>query len=62
MSQGFVRPIPIPLPAAQGGTGLFSAGDAGNILSSDGSTWQSVSPLDATPNYGISYIMVRGIF
>jgi hypothetical protein len=33
------------LPAANGGTGLTSPGTSGNLLTSDGTTWQSVAPV-----------------
>ena len=64
MSQGFVNSqnIPLPLPATLGGTGLSASGDNLNILVSDGTTFQSVTPLNATPNFGLTYIMVRGYY
>src|SRR5215471_18127772 len=33
-----------PLSVVQGGTGLNASGAAGNVLSSNGSLWQSVNP------------------
>ena len=35
--------------AAQGGTGLTSAGTAGNLLTSDGTTWTSAAAPSSTP-------------
>jgi WD40 repeat protein len=37
--------------AEQGGTGLTSAGDAGNILTSDGTNWISAAPPSNAVNY-----------
>jgi hypothetical protein len=37
------------LPVASGGTGLTSPGTAGNVLSSNGTTWESVTPPPSGP-------------
>ena len=39
------------LPAANGGTGLTSAGTNGNILTSNGTTWVSQAPSSASATY-----------
>jgi hypothetical protein len=36
------------LPAANGGTGLTSPGTAGNVLSSNGTTWTSAAPVSSS--------------
>ena len=38
------------LPAANGGTGLSAPGTSGNVLSSDGTTWQSVAVSTLVPD------------
>jgi len=39
------------LPVANGGTGLTAVGTAGNVLTSNGSTWVSQAPSTATASY-----------
>lgn len=62
MSQGFTNSIPIPLPVERGGTGLIAAGVANNILVSDGTVWDSKSPLNSVTNYGLNFIFARGFY
>lgn len=64
MSQGGTTSTGIGLPVAvsQGGTGLTSSGTSGNILTSNGSNWVSSAPATQAYNYGLTYIMARGIY
>jgi hypothetical protein len=50
------------LPRANGGTGLSSAGTAGNVLTSDGTNWTSSAPASGgiTAGKSISFAMIFG--
>ena len=48
------------LPAANGGTGLASPGTAGNVLTSDGTTWQSSPSSGISAGKSITFAIVFG--
>lgn len=61
MSQGFTKPLPIPLPANMGGTGLTAPGSSGNLLTSNGTAWVSSAPA-AVPASNSKNLIIGGDF
>lgn len=55
---GQVLNLTNPLPAASGGTGINTVGTAGNVLTSNGTTWVSSAP-SSGPSAGISWQSVQ---
>jgi hypothetical protein len=63
-SGGTVKPIAHNVtPAANGGTGLTAPGTAGNVLTSDGTTWQSTTPAasGASKGQAIAFALIFGL-